>query len=987
MASVPVAALAATAALLVGLANGQSTGPGIQGAVRGGGVTVPGATVVARRGTAVKRTTTNAAGFYLLPSLTSGNWVVTVTMPGFAAATQAAQLPASGRIRINFALTLAPYVAQNPNRNVPPPQLGRGGQAQAEPPPVPAGGASAAAALAINGSQDNAAASPYATSPAFGNHRPGPPSLLNGGLGLIFDSSALDARPYSLTGQQAPRPSYTNLTGTFEIGGPLLIPRLFNPVTAPFVELTYRKQILRSVATAVGLVPTPAERSGDLSGFPQPILDPATRKAFPGNMVPVSAPASVLLALYPLPNLPGGQALNYETALVSAQHVDELQLRLDEAISRTDGLSGSLHLLSSRRDTPSLFGFTDRGGDLDLQSDLHWRHTFTPRLFATLGFGYQRERTQLTPFFADRKNVSAAAGIVGNDQSPANWGPPTLSFANGLAGLTDGDALRNRNQSGDLSFAGSWNPYGNNFKFGFDLRRLEFNYWQQQDGRGRFIFNGAATGNALADFLLGIPEAETLAFGNADKYLRQSTSAAYFTDTWRPTDSLSLDLGVRWEYAAPVTERYGRLVNLDVAPDFSAAAPVIATAPVGPLTGMRYPGALMHGDARGIEPRLGLAWTPFAAGSLVVRSGYGVYYDTSVYPAIALQMAQQAPLSTSLNLINSPSTPLTLTTGFLAARGALADTFGVDPNFRPGYIQTWDASIQQDLPDGMVGILGYAGNKGTHSQQEFLPNTFAPGAANPCPSCPSGFLYLASNGNSTYESGQAALQRRYHEGLAWALTYTYAHAIDDSGLVGIGLNPGEGAAAIAQNWRDLSGERGNSDFDQRQKLTLATVYSTGVGLVGGAVLRGWEGALWRGWTLQTQFTLASGLPLTPATALLVPGTVYQTVRPSLTGHPLVPSVPGLHLNPTAYALPPPGSWGDASRNSITGPGILALDAGLQRSFPLSTRFTAQLRIDATNVLNHVTYPSWDVLLGSAQFGLPLAANPMRSLKATLRVTF
>ena len=120
---------------------------------------------------------------------------------------------------------------------------------------------------------------------------------------------------------------------------------------------------------------------------------------------------------------------------------------------------------------------------------------------------------------------------------------------------------------------------------GADFRRQQFNLLSQQDPRGTFTFTGAAAGSDFAGFLLGIPDASSIAFGNADKYLRAASYDGYVSDDWRWRSNLTVNVGLRWEYNSPITERYGRLVNLDVAPGFSAVAPVVAANPVGPLTG------------------------------------------------------------------------------------------------------------------------------------------------------------------------------------------------------------------------------------------------------------------------------------------------------------------------------------------------------------------------------------------------------------------
>ena len=189
---------------------------------------------------------------------------------------------------------------------------------------------------------------------------------------------------------------------------------------------------------------------------------------------------------------------------------------------------------------------------------------------------------------------------------------------------------------------------------------------------------------------------------------------------------------------------------------------------------------------------------------------------------------------------------------------------------------------------------------------------------------------------------------------------------------------------IAQNWLDLSAERGPSNFDQRHLLSLQTQYSSGVGVRGGALLHGWKGAAFKGWTLISQLNAGSGLPATPVYAVAVRGTgVTGTIRPDTTGIPVQAAPPGRHLNPAAYTAPQPGQWGTAGRNSILGPSQFTLNASLGRTFAENL----DLRFDSTNVLNHVTYPSWNTVVTNSQFGLPSTANAMRSLQATLRWRF
>jgi trimeric autotransporter adhesin len=135
-------------------------------------------------------------------------------------------------------------------------------------------------------------------------------------------------------------------------------------------------------------------------------------------------------------------------------------------------------------------------------------------------------------------------------------------------------------------------------------------------------------------------------------------------------------------------------------------------------------------------------------------------------------------------------------------------------------------------------------------------------------------------------------------------------------------------------------------------------------------------------------TAASGLPLNPVYLAAVPGTgVTGSIRPEYTGAPLYAAPSGLSLNPAAFTAPPAGQWGNAGRNIITGPVEFNMNATMGRTFRLRDRFNLDLRFDATNALNHVTYSSWNTIINNAQFGLPVSANSMRSLQTTLRLRF
>jgi hypothetical protein len=995
------------------------------GIVRFSGLPVPGATVTATRGDKSFTAITDPQGTYSFPDLADGAWTIQIEMVGFAPIRQEVTISAQSAIP-EFELKMlplaeihavtAPAAAPAPPAPAPAPPSGNSRKAKNVPPaptntPAPfqktdlnATGPTATQAappsdltnqsapdvdqraadgFLINGTANNGASSPFSLGQAFGNTRKGIRSLYSGYLGIIVDNSELDASPYSLTGQDTPKPPYDHLTGVLALGGPIKIPNLIR--NGPMFFINYQWTRNRNDSDSTGLMPTVAERNGD---FPVTrIVNPVTGAPIPDNTIPqsmISPQAQALLRFYPLPNFMGGTEYNYQIPIVNNMHQDSLQTRLFKTLGRKNQLSFLFALQSTRSDTPNLFEFLDTTKTLGLNFNANWHHSFTPRLFTNIGYQFSRLATRITPYFENRVNVSGDAGISGNNQDPVNWGPPTLNFASGISGLTDGLPSDNRNQTSGVSMDNFWSHSGHNLTFGGDFRRQEFNILSQQNPRGAFTFTGAASGSDFADFLLGVPDTSSIAFGNADKYFRSSTYEAYVNDDWRLSPGFTLNVGVRWEYWSPITEKYGRLVNLDIAPGYTAEVPVVASDPTGAITQEAYPDSLIHPDKHAIQPRVAFAWRPLAASSMVVRGGYGVYYNTSVYLPLATQMAQQFPLSKSLSVVNSPNNPLTLASGFNASPTITPDVFAVDPNFRLGYNQNWQLSVQRDLPGALVLTVMYLGSKGTRAEQIFLPNTYPVGAANPCPTCPSGFEYVTSNGNATREAGQVQLRRRLRSGFTATLQYTYSKSIDDASLGG----RNQGTTVIAQNWLDLSAERGLSNFDQRQLLNAQIQYTTGMGLGGGTLLSGWKGALFKEWTLGSQITAGTGLPLTPFYLNPVEGTgVTGPLRPEYTGAPLYTAPPGLHLNPAAYTLPPSGQWGDAGRDSITGPAQFSVNLFLGRVFQMTDRLSLDFRVDATNAFNNVTYPNWNTIIGGAQFGLPSNANAMRSLQTTVRLRF
>lgn len=1047
-----------------------------RGVVTFNGLPVPnaGVTVTATQGDKKETALTDDQGFFHFADLTDGTWTVEIAMTGFAPVKQQVAVSAGapvGTFELKL-LSLADIRAGNkpvkvePGAMVPPavataattaatapgkaapgngkPAANGQQQAAAGPAPVEApqpANEQASDGLLINGSVNNAATSQFALNQAFGNAR-NSRSLYNGGLMLTLDNSSLDAKQYSISGLPVANPAYNNFTAGIQVGGPFKIGKLLPAARAPFVYLQYQRIQQNTNNGTPALVPTLAQRTGNLSAVAQKIYIPANiatvspgcnayllgtglsqtainsgTATFTGNQIPaacISSQAQAMLNFYPLPNATGSAVDNFQATTTSNQRQDAFQTFGNKQFGNKNNANWRLGLQSTRTGNTSLFGFHDSTDNFGLNFNGQWYHRFTQRFSQTATYNYSRSRTNGVPFFSNRQNVEGAAGITGVDTDPNYWGPPGLTFQqSAVYGLSDGISQRNRNQTHRLSYQVDWNKFRHNVEGGIDFSRREFNIFSQSNPRGGFSFTGAATaggvtagGSDFADFLLGIPDTSAIGYGNPDKYLRENIYDAYVRDDFRVNPEFSINYGARWEYSAPITETQNRLVNLDLASGFTAEAPVLASSPKGAVTGQSYPTALMHPDRLGIAPNVGIAWRPISGSSLLVRAGYAIYHDTSGYQAMASSLAVQSPLSRSLTL-NNQVCALTMVSGFSACPSITPNNFAVDPNYRVGYAQIWQISAQRDLPGALQAIVTYQGTKGTRSPQEYYPNTYAYGATAPCVTatapngvidCPTGFIYRTSNGDSTREAGSVQLRRRLRSGFTAQINYTFSKALDDAYQLG-GQGPvaagtiSQGSTAsgqIAQDWRHPEAQRGLSTFDQRHVLSVQAQYTTGMGLGGHSLMSGWKGAAYKEWTFLTNINTASGTPESPVYAVALPGTsAVGVLRPDSTGQSLHASglANNVYINPAAFSLPANGLFGDARRDSIPGPLQFTMSASMARTFRLHDRFNLDARLDASNAINHVEFSNWVTQYGSPLFGTPASANTMRQISLTFRLRY
>ena len=836
----------------------------------------------------------------------------------------------------------------------------------------------------------------------IGNRRNRGRQGLHGNLSIQWQGAATDAKQFSISGQPEPQPNFNNYRWSGVVGGPLRIPHLLKG-DSTFFTVSYYSTRGQSISYNVGSVPTAAERMGDFSqtfinGMLQKIYDPSTGAQFQGNVIPPSLfdannAVTGLLHFIPSPNLPGA-VNNYEFVAAVPADTDNVSVRLNQNFGKNDRLALTEGFQRRKSDIAQLFGFLDPGTGFGDNTNLSWVHNVGSNALNTAQVTFNRNRTTQNSYFSYGTDVAYDLGIQGTSQEPINYGPPTLSFTN-FSSLTDALPSDSVVQYFTESEAYSWVKHNHTMTFGGDFKRQDRNTTTDQNARGTFTFDGIKTSNLnskgqplpntgfdFADFLLGLPAASSVQFGGDSTYFRQNAYDVYANDDWRVNPNLTLMYGLRYEYYSPLSEKYGRLVNLDIASDFAAVAPVEA-GQSGPYSGT-FPNSLIEPDRHDFAPRAGLAWKPSAKHSTVVRLGYGIYYNPTALNQLATELSEQQPFAVTERLTTSDADVLTLQNGLATAptKTTIANTYAVQKNYQVGYAQSWSVSVQQNLSRSFFFELNYLGTKGTDLDTQTVPNRAALGSS-PLTSQQSlpiadaqQFIYDSSWGNSIYHAGQVRLMRRFARNMSFNILYTYSKSIDDSSTFG-----GVGNV-VAQNAFDLSAERGLSSFNRPNVLNLNYVLSTP------AQASWWK----RNWTLSGSGLFEDGTPMTArilGNQSNVAGTgVVGSGRAEATGLP-VDDGSG-YFNSAAFTLPPPGELGDAGRNTIPGPWQWSLNTAFGRYFTIGgegSRKRIELRFETTNTLNHVYITNVNTVVGSTQYGLPTTAGAMRTADVNVRFRF
>lgn len=826
-----------------------------------------------------------------------------------------------------------------------------------------------------------------------------------------LDNSVWDARPYSLTGAPVPKIGHYDESFNASLGGPLYLPRLYDGRDRTFFFVNAGLERQKSPLDLYATVPTAAERAGNFCDRGVQLYDPLSNLAGPrtsfGCQIPASRldPAAVgLLQFIPRPNLPGlVQNFHLQTALPTA--TERLNVHVLHTLSARLSLRVGYNLQQQRQDLlntfPTLAGRTEiRNQNVDLGLTQNW----TPTLVHDTSLNFNRSRSQTLSDHAFGSDIAAQLGITGLSTSPMDYGVPQLAFTN-FTEVNDPVPSLVRNQTWRFDDRLTWTRQRHTLQAGVELRRMDWNRLGDPIPRGQFTFTGLmtsqldangrpipGTGFDFADFLLGLPQSTTVRFGSSASYFRSWGFAAYAQEDWRLRPRFTLDAGVRYDLATPPIELYNAIANLDLSPGITAVA-VVTPGEAGPWSG-RLPRSLIRPDRNNWAPRLGFAWQPLTGSSLIVRGGYSIFYNESIYQQLAFELANQPPFAQAQIRFTTTTQVLTLENGFPPEPPSKArNTYAVDPNYRVGYAQIWTFGLEQQLGGGWVWDAFYTGTKGTHLDMQRAPNRAPPGSpldtdlarriANA-----SGFIYDTFGASSIFHALRLSVRKRPTRGLMVVADYTFGKSLDDASTLG------GGAAVVIQDDNDFRADRGLSSFDVRHQLRVMSFYELPFGPRKRWARTGWAERLLGNYRLSGVLTANSG---TPYTARVLGNQADNSgtganfsERADQVGDPCA----GKHttlaaFNLAAFALPPPGRFGNAARNTICGPRFVNLDLSLDRSFVFGRdrQHRLDIRWETHNLTNTPNFSGLNTIVNAASYGRVTGTRPMRTMDLALRVSF
>jgi hypothetical protein len=772
-----------------------------------------------------------------------------------------------------------------------------------------------------------------------------------------------------------------------QFGGTVGAPMIKNRA---FFFGNYEGLRLAKAQTRTFTVPSDSLRAGQ---FPTTIIDPTTGAPFPGNTIPdfrISNTAKALLQYVPRSNLSGGPlSANYIASPQEINDNNQFTIKTDYRIGNNDTAFvrytfydvnayqpyGFIAFASS---PPSLPGFGLFIKQRSQNVAISETHIFNSRLIGEFKLGFNRTAGGQIQENIDIPFV-AQNNIMGASTSPVDQGIPRITISGFNAFGDIATPISRRDNDYQANYNLSWFRGSHNFIFGGMYKRLQYNPFIVSNKRGQFSFSPITnllnrfTGNPFADFLLGLPTSANGGFGDVSIYLRGNEWHGFVQDNWKATRRLTVNLGFRYEYASPFTEKNHRWSTLDIqnrrviiASEDGQAYPQnlwipgiqqqLAPLPIVTSEDAGLDPSLVNKDMNNVAPRIGLAFDIFGNQKTVIRTGYGIYYNAASFNTFTLQ-SQSPPFFKRILAPNSRATSAQFE-NILANPLLGAPAFQTyDINFRSPYFQQWNFGIQQLLTQNLLIEAQYLGSKGTklytniwYNTPDASPVTMPPAATRALFPNLANFALQASAANSSYHAMVLRTEKRLSSGLMVMGSYTFSKSIDNDSLGNTTISSG----LDQSNIKAL--ERGLSSFDARHRFVVSYTYDLPFksnnkylfGLLGN-------------WQMGGIITHQSGNPFTVNLAGERANNglgIIGYARPNLVTDPSLPSdqrTPDRWFNTDAFVLQPFGSLGTAGRNILEGPGTNIVDLSLLKNIPLNDRHRLQFRTEFFNAFNHVNF--------------------------------
>ncbi len=845
----------------------------------------------------------------------------------------------------------------------------------------------------------------------------------HGSLYEYFRNRILNARSFFQANNSQ---RYIQNEPGFTLGGPVLLPH-YNGRNRTFFFVDYNETLATTPSNSLQLTPTAAERNGDFSqsnGGTVAIYDPSTttvdasgninRTPFPNNVIPstrIDPVAAKIVSYYPNPNgsFQNG-AYNYNVSASNENQIGQGLVRIDQNIGDNDKFFARYGRYSPYSNAPQITNnaanSNQAGGWGDNQAGLGYTHIFSPTVFNDFRLAFVQEQNY---------NLAGGPAVpeLGLQGVPLTMFPDIST--NNYLQLGAGSPFHDRDRSWVFDEALRIQKGRHLLKVGGDYRRQMYNYYNPgyNDGysqAGAYSFDSTFTsitanpnsGWDLADLLLGLPTASVVEHEDYTYRENINSASVFFQDDFKVSPTLTLNLGLRWEYDGPYSEANNQ---------FASFNPTLVNAQTGNLGDVQFagrngaPAHFMPNVYHDFLPRVGFAWNFLK--DTVLRGGIGFYrlpnigfyqfgplsqyvqYGAfqsadGVTPAYQLdQGVPSAPYFVDAN--GNPLVPASLS-------NPTSTVTEIDSRARTPYNITYEFGIQRQFGSWFAEV-DYNTSKGVKLPivlqiDQLQPDQFSTGsqALRPYPQY-AGVQYLTLDGNSVYHAFQAKLEHRWKSGLVISAAYSNSKLMDDVDEVADSNSRAHRQGV--QNVYNLQGEWGIGGYDIPQRFVANYYYVLPLGrgqkyAANTPVLRD----IIAGWELSGITEFQTGQPL----AITQPNQTHgytEAQRPNEVGNPVLSSGQTLQhwFNTAAFQVAPEFTLGNSPRFPLHGPGLNNWDMALQRNVMLRENLKLQFRGEFYNAWNHAQFSNPNGNVTSPSFGAISGSNAGRVTELVMRLFF